>query len=69
MRGPCPPGERRGACARGGVNIPIMVGERHSHIYGERELIEREIVDVEIVAEVGLDQVADVLLEHRGNGV
>lgn len=46
LRGPCSPGERRGAGARGGVNIPIMVGERHSHIYGERELIEREIVNV-----------------------
>ena len=28
------------------VDIPIAVGERHSNIYGVRELIEREIVDV-----------------------
>lgn len=28
------------------VDIPIAVGERHSHIYGVRELIEREIIDV-----------------------
>lgn len=28
------------------VNLPIAAGERHSHIYGVRQLIEREIVDV-----------------------
>ena len=28
------------------VNLPIAAGERHSNIYGVRELIEREIVDV-----------------------
>ena len=28
------------------VNIPIAAGERHSHIWGVRQLIEREIVDV-----------------------
>jgi galactonate dehydratase len=28
------------------VSLPIAAGERHSHIYGVRELIEREIVDV-----------------------
>ena len=28
------------------VNLPIAAGERHAHIYGVRELIEREIVDV-----------------------
>jgi galactonate dehydratase len=28
------------------VNLPIAAGERHSHIYGVRELIEREIIDV-----------------------
>lgn len=28
------------------VNLPIAAGERHSTIYGVRELIEREIVDV-----------------------
>jgi galactonate dehydratase len=28
------------------VNLPIAAGERHAHLYGLRELIEREIVDV-----------------------
>ena len=28
------------------VNLPIAAGERHAHIYGARELIEREIIDV-----------------------
>ncbi len=28
------------------VNLPIAAGERHAHIYGVRELIEREIIDV-----------------------
>jgi L-alanine-DL-glutamate epimerase-like enolase superfamily enzyme len=28
------------------VNLPIAAGERHSHIYGVRQLIEREIIDV-----------------------
>ena len=28
------------------VDLPIAAGERHSHIYGVRQLIEREIVDV-----------------------
>jgi galactonate dehydratase len=28
------------------VNLPIAAGERHAHIYGLRELIERELVDV-----------------------
>lgn len=28
------------------VDLPIAAGERHAHIYGLRELIEREIVDV-----------------------
>ncbi len=28
------------------VDIPIAAGERHSHIWGVRELIERELVDV-----------------------
>ena len=28
------------------VEIPIAAGERHAHIYGVRELIEREIIDV-----------------------
>ena len=28
------------------VNLPIAAGERHANIYGVRELIEREIVDV-----------------------
>ena len=28
------------------VDIPIAVGERHSHIYGVREIIEKEIADV-----------------------
>ena len=28
------------------VNLPIAAGERHTQIYGVRELIEREIVDV-----------------------
>ena len=28
------------------VNLPIAAGERHSHIYGVRELIEREIIDI-----------------------
>jgi L-alanine-DL-glutamate epimerase-like enolase superfamily enzyme len=44
---PVPP-ENVEALARvaSSVNIPIAVGERHSHIYGVRELIEREIVDV-----------------------
>ena len=28
------------------VDIPIAAGERHSHIWGVRQLIEREIVDV-----------------------
>ncbi len=28
------------------VDLPIAAGERHSHIYGVRELIEREIIDV-----------------------
>jgi len=28
------------------VHIPIAAGERHSHLYGVRELIEREIIDV-----------------------
>lgn len=28
------------------VNVPVAVGERHGTIYGFRELIEREIVDV-----------------------
>lgn len=28
------------------VDIPIAAGERHSHIWGARQLIEREIVDV-----------------------
>ncbi|MBI4220995.1 MAG: mandelate racemase/muconate lactonizing enzyme family protein [Chloroflexi bacterium] len=29
-----------------GVNIPIAAGERHSNIWGSRQLIERELVDV-----------------------
>ena len=28
------------------VDLPIAAGERHAHIYGVRELIEREIIDV-----------------------
>jgi L-alanine-DL-glutamate epimerase-like enolase superfamily enzyme len=28
------------------VDIPLAAGERHAHIYGLRELIERELVDV-----------------------
>jgi galactonate dehydratase len=28
------------------VNLPIAAGERHAHLWGVRELIEREIVDV-----------------------
>ena len=28
------------------MDLPIAAGERHSHIYGVRQLIEREIVDV-----------------------
>jgi len=28
------------------VNLPIAAGERHAHIWGVRELIEREIIDV-----------------------
>jgi galactonate dehydratase len=28
------------------VNLPIAAGERHAHIWGTRELIEREIIDV-----------------------
>jgi len=28
------------------VDIPIAAGERHSHIHGVRQLIEREIIDV-----------------------
>jgi galactonate dehydratase len=28
------------------VNLPIAAGERHSNVYGVRELIEREIIDV-----------------------
>jgi L-alanine-DL-glutamate epimerase-like enolase superfamily enzyme len=28
------------------VDIPIAAGERHAHLYGVRELIEREIIDV-----------------------
>jgi galactonate dehydratase len=28
------------------VDLPIAAGERHSHIYGVRQLIEREIIDV-----------------------
>ncbi|HLV34664.1 MAG TPA: mandelate racemase/muconate lactonizing enzyme family protein [Spirillospora sp.] len=28
------------------VSLPIAAGERHAHIYGVRELIEREIIDV-----------------------
>jgi galactonate dehydratase len=28
------------------VNLPIAAGERHAHLYGVRELIEREIIDV-----------------------
>jgi galactonate dehydratase len=28
------------------VDLPIAAGERHSHMYGVRQLIEREIVDV-----------------------
>ena len=28
------------------VDIPIAAGERHSHLYGFRELIERELIDV-----------------------
>ena len=28
------------------VNLPIAAGERHAHIYGVRQLIEREIIDV-----------------------
>jgi len=28
------------------VDLPIAAGERHAHMYGVRELIEREIVDV-----------------------
>src|SRR3970040_574576 len=28
------------------VDIPIAAGERHSHIWGSRQLIERELVDV-----------------------
>jgi galactonate dehydratase len=34
------------ARVRDAVNLPIAAGERHSHIYGVRELIERELVDV-----------------------
>jgi galactonate dehydratase len=30
----------------GAVDLPIAAGERHSHMYGVRQLIEREIVDV-----------------------
>jgi galactonate dehydratase len=28
------------------VNLPIAAGERHAHIWGVRELIEREVIDV-----------------------
>ena len=28
------------------VDLPIAAGERHAHIYGVRELIEREVIDV-----------------------
>lgn len=28
------------------VNLPIAAGERHAHVWGVRELIEREIIDV-----------------------
>ncbi len=28
------------------VNIPIAAGERHAGVYGVRELVEREIIDV-----------------------
>ncbi len=44
---PVPP-ENATALARvqDNVDIPIATGERHSHIWGVRELIERELVDV-----------------------